>query len=381
MILYFDNVATTPLDPEVLEAIQPFMQKMFGNPSSTHSLGRKVRSAIEHSRKTIAGHLNCQPGEIIFTSGGTEADNLFIQGFVRANAIKHIISSPLEHHAVFHTIDFLERTQGIRKTYVDFDAQGVINLQDLERLMMENPGSLVVLMHGNNELGNILDIEKVGLLCQMYKCFFFSDAVQTIGHLPVDLSKVNLHGLSASGHKIHGLKGAGFLYIKHGVKVASMFHGGEQEKSIRGGTENVVGIVALAKAVDLAYSRLDQDRLYIEELKNYMIERLRQTIPGVDFNGNSSNMDESLFTILNVSFPPHEVNEVLLFTLDLKNIAVSGGSACASGSTVTSHVLDALKTDASRGNVRFSFSRYNTMDEVDILINNLKELYLTVKAS
>lgn len=378
--IYLDNAATTPLDPEVFEAMKPFMLEDFGNPSSTHAHGRKVRSAIESSRKKIADLLNCHPGEIIFTSGGTEADNAIIVSAVETYQLKNIISSPIEHHAVTHTVEHLDK-KGIAKLhYVKLDAKGHIDLHDLERLLKENPSALVSLMHGNNEIGNLLDLEKVSALCEKYNAFFHSDTVQTMGHYKHDLKKLRICGLTAAGHKFHGPKGAGFMYIRRDKKIHSFIHGGAQERNMRGGTENVYGIIGLAKAMEIAYRDMEEHQHHITALKARMISKLREEIPGVDFHGDSANLDKSLYTVLNVSLPESEENGMLLFNLDLHGISASGGSACSSGATKGSHVLGAIYPESKRGAVRFSFSKYTTEEEIDFTIEKLAAIYAPTPA-
>jgi cysteine desulfurase len=374
MRIYLDNAATTPLDPEVFEAMKPFMLEDFGNPSSTHSHGRKVRSAIESCRKKIAELLNCTPGEIIFTSGGTEADNAIIRSAVVTYGIRNIISTPIEHHAVTHTIDHLEKN-GTNVHMVRLDNNGHVDLNHLENLLKQNPGSLVSLMHANNEIGNILDIQRVGELCQTHNAFFHSDTVQTVGHYRHDMKQLQVCGMTAAAHKFHGPKGIGFMYIRKDKKIHQFIHGGGQERNMRGGTENVYGIIGLAKALEIAYRDMDAHKKHIQDLKTRMIGKLTANVPGVSFNGDSANADRSLYTVLNVSLPESEENEMLLFNLDLQGISASGGSACSSGATQGSHVLGALYPGSKRGAVRFSFSKYNTHEEIDFTVNKLAELF------
>ena len=374
MRIYLDNAATTPLDPEVFEAMKPFMLEDFGNPSSTHSHGRKVRAAIESARKKIGELLNCTPGEIIFTSGGTEADNALLRSAVSTYHIKNIITSPIEHHAVTHTVEHLA-AEGIRVHLVELDDKGHIALDHLERLLQENRNSLVSLMHANNEIGNILDIHEVGKLCDTHQAFFHSDTVQTIGHYQHDMKTLRVCSMAAAAHKFHGPKGVGFMYIRKDKKIHSFIHGGAQERNMRGGTENVYGIIGLAKALEIAYRDMDEHKRYIQGLKNRMIEKLKARIPGVSFNGDSANPEKSLYTVLNVSLPESEENEMLLFNLDLQGISASGGSACSSGANTGSHVLNALYPASKRGAVRFSFSKYNKAEEVDLVVDRLAELF------
>ncbi len=374
MAIYLDNAATTPLDPEVFEAMKPFMLEDFGNPSSTHAHGRKVRAAIESSRKKAAELLNCTPGEIIFTSGGTEADNTLITSTVHTFGIKHVISSPIEHHAVTHTIEVLAKSGGAEYHAVALDDNGHVDLNHLADLLKKYPGALVSLMHANNELGNLLDLKKVGELCREQNAFFHSDTVQTVGHYRHNLKELYVCGMTAAAHKFHGPKGVGFMYIRKDRKIHPFVHGGAQERNMRGGTENVYGIIGLVKALEIAYREMDEHERYIKSLKSRMIERLKSEIPGVSFNGDSANLERSLYTVLNVSLPESEENEMVLFNLDLQGISASGGSACSSGASTGSHVLSALYPESKRGAVRFSFSKYNTPDEIDAAVDKLAEL-------
>jgi cysteine desulfurase len=375
MRVYLDNAATTPLDPEVFEAMKPFMLEDFGNPSSTHSHGRKVRAAIESARKKIAELLNCTPGEIIFTSGGTEADNAIIIGAIQTYNLKHAISTPIEHHAVSHTLELLHKRKQIDLHYVQLDEKGHVDYNDLEKLLKEFPSALVSLMHANNEIGNLLNIQRVCELCDKYKAYYHSDTVQTMGHYRHDMKQLKVHGMTAAAHKFHGPKGVGFMYISKDKKIQPMIHGGSQERNMRGGTENVYGIIGIAKALEIAYRDMAEHQQHVTELKSYMIKKLRTEIPGVSFNGDSENLDRSLYTVLNVSLPPSEENEMLLFNLDLAGISVSGGSACSSGAPTGSHVLGTLYPDSKRGAVRFSFSKYNTREEIDFAVSKLSETF------
>lgn len=375
MKIYLDNAATTPLDPEVFEAMKPFLLEDFGNPSSTHSHGRKVRAAIESSRKKIAELLNCTPGEIIFTSGGTEADNAIIRCAVDTYSIKHAISTPIEHHAVTHTLETLEKSGAIKIHHVDLDENGNVDLAHLEALLTEFPNALVSLMHANNEIGNILDLEVVGNLCDKYKAYFHSDTVQTVGHFRHDMKKLKVHGMTAAAHKFHGPKGVGFMYINKDKKIHSFVHGGAQERNMRGGTENVPGIIGLTKALEICYREMEEHEQYIKKIKSRMIEKLIEAVPGVAFHGDSANLGKSLYTVLNVSLPESEENEMLLFNLDMQGISASGGSACSSGASTGSHVLGAIYPNSKRGAIRFSFSKYNKLEEIDFVAAKLAELY------
>lgn len=375
MQVYLDNAATTALDSAVLEAMMPYMTDYYGNPSSTHAHGRQTRSAIEQARKQVAELLNVTPSEIFFTSGGTEADNTALRCTVDSLNIQRVITSRIEHHAVLHTVEELEKHHNLQVDYVELDAKGAINFDHLEQLLEQSGPVLVSLMHGNNEVGNITDIQRVGELCQEYDAVFHSDTVQTMAHDPLDLKQIPVHCIAGSAHKFHGPKGVGVLYIAKGHKVCPLMYGGGQERNMRGGTENLYGIVGLAKALELGYTHLDQHNQHIRTLKQRMIDGLREHIPGVQFNGMSDDLDNSLYTVLSVSLPPSEDNSMLLFNLDLHQISASGGSACSSGAQLGSHVLRALNCDPSRGTIRFSFSRHNTVDEIDYTVKTVASLY------
>lgn len=379
MAIYFDNAATTPLDERVIEVMLHVMKEEFGNPSSTHSHGRKVRTYIEDARKKVAKMMGCTPGEIFFTSGGTEADNMAIRKSVDDLGVKHIISSPIEHHAVSHTIEEMAHKGLVQSHLVNLLPNGHIDLQHLETLLQQNPNALVSLMHANNEIGNLLDIDAVGNLCQNYKAIFHCDTVQTIGHIQIDLSKTNIDFLACGAHKFNGPKGVGFIYINAKNKIHPFISGGAQERNMRGGTENVYGIVGLAKALELAIDHLPQESKQIQAVKDHMIQSLRTHIPGVLFNGDAEG--NSLFTVLSVNFPPTPIAEMILFKLDIEGVSASGGSACSSGSNVGSHVLAALNVPADRPSVRFSFGRQNTIEEVDIVVQKLLKMLSVEKAN
>lgn len=377
MKVYFDNAATTPLHPEVIEAMLPVMKNQFGNPSSIHGYGREARSAIEASRKTVAKLLNVAPSEIFFTSGGTEANNTAIRCCIRDHKIKHAISSPIEHHAVEHTLEELAHRGEIKLSLVKIDSKGRIDLSHLEELLKNNERSFVSLMHANNEIGTLLPIKKVGELCRKYNAIFHSDTVQTMGHYTYDLQHIPVDFITCAAHKFHGPKGAGFLFINSRLKISPFITGGAQERNMRGGTENIYGIIGLAKALEIACRDLEKDHAYVSSLKQYMVKKVKEEIPGVEFNGDES--ENSLYTVLNISFPPSDISEMLLFNLDICGIAASGGSACSSGSEIGSHVLKGIGADPNRPAVRFSFSKFNTTEEIDYCIEKLKELFL-VKA-
>jgi cysteine desulfurase len=377
--VYLDNAATTPLEPRVLEAMLPFMKEDFGNPSSTHAFGRRTKGAIESARKQIAGFLHAKPSEIIFTSGGTEADNMAIHAAVCDLGVQHIITSCIEHHAVIHTVEHTCKEHNIGFSLVNVMPNGHIDLQHLEELLRAHPKSLVTLMHANNEIGNLLPIEKVGELCEKYGAYFHSDTVQTMGHFPIDVQKIKVHFLTCGAHKFHGPKGVGFLFKSEKIKLTPLIQGGAQERNLRGGTENLYGIVGMAKAFELCFAEMGEHIHHIKSVKQYMIEQLNEHIPGVSYNGDYNG--QSLYTVLNVSFPPHDNNEMLLFNLDLNGVAASGGSACSSGSEKGSHVLGALKVPSDRANVRFSFSKFTQKEDIDYAVEKLCEIFELKKIS
>ena len=376
--VYFDNAATTPLDPEVLAAMLPFLSQHYGNPSSLHGPGRQVRAAIENARKTVAHLLNAAPAEITFTSGGTEADNYAAFGSVRTLGLRHAISSPLEHHAVLHPLQLLAKNGEIELHYLKHDAQGVLDLNHLEELLATQSRTFVSLMHANNEIGNLNDIGAIGEICARYNAVFHSDTVQTMGHYRHDVQQLKTHFLVGSAHKFHGPKGVGFLYTRSGTRVSPLIHGGAQERNVRSGTENVYGIVGLAKALEITIRGLVEHQSHIQGLKNRFIAKLRAEIEDVQFNGCSAVADKSLYTVLSVSLPPSAISEMLLFNLDISKVAASGGSACSSGAQAGSHVLEALGGDPNRATVRFSMSKMNTEAEVDYAVAQLAKLYRPV---
>ena len=374
MNVYFDNAATTPISKKVLDKMIPYMEDGFGNPSSIHKRGREIKSVIEKSRSKVADILSCEPGEIFFTSGGTEADNMFIINTVLEKKIDTIITSKVEHHAVLHCCDYLNKTQNINIKYVSINDNGEVDLDDLEKITSNNKNSLVSLMHGNNEIGNINDLKAISKICEKNNVIFHSDTVQTVGHYAIDLNKINIQGIVGSAHKFHGPKGIGFLYLNNKHKISPFIHGGAQERNMRGGTENVYGIVGLSEALTLAYENMATHKEKIIALKSHMIESLRQKVKGVKFNGLSSDLDNSLYTVLNASIPNVDDQQMFLFNLDINNIAASAGSACSSGSDSGSHVLKEIKTEKGFVNVRFSFSKYNSIEEVDYVINKIVEI-------
>ncbi len=379
--VYLDNAATTQLDPDVLAAMMPYLTEQYGNPSSIHGHGRPVRTAIEKARKTIASLLNTSPAEIFFTSGGTEADNTAIRSSLETFGLTHAITSPLEHHAVLHTLEHLAKQGVVKLSLVNIDAKGHVDLEHLEQLLKTSPRSFVSLMHGNNEIANLLDLNAVGTLCRQYNAVFHSDTVQTMGHFRHDLQTLPIDFLVGAAHKFHGPKGVGFLYVNANSKaergpIHPFIYGGSQERNMRGGTENVYGIVGMAKALEIAYHDMDAHQQHITQLKRRMMAQLTEKMDGVTFNGDSANVDGSLYTVLNVSLPASDLSDMLLFSLDIAGISASGGSACSSGSSIGSHVLAALPgIDPNRGYVRFSFGKYNTEADVDFAVDTLVGLY------
>lgn len=370
--IYFDNAATTPLDPDVVKAMADHMIYNFGNPSSSHGFGRKAKAELETARKKIASYFNCSPSEVIFTAGGSEADNMVLYNAVKELGVKRIISSPLEHHAVLHTIEAIGKEFDIEIVYLSVDEQGEIDYEELESLLNSGESkTLVSLMLVNNELGNILDAARVSAICKSTNSLFHSDTVQGIGHVPIDLKTMPIDFIAASAHKFHGPKGVGFAIINKEHKFEPMLHGGEQEMGLRAGTENTHSIVGLSKALSMAMDHFEVDKKYISGLKHYFIQKLQANIPGIQFNGLSDKPDKSAFHILNVRFPKEM--PMLLFNLDLMGIAASGGSACQSGSSKGSHVLGAIlqEEEAKLTSVRFSFSKFNKKEEVDQVIKAL----------
>lgn len=372
--IYLDNAATTPIDPLVWEEMKPYFDDFTANPSSIHSHGRKAKVAVEKARKTIAHLLNASPAEIFFTSGGTEADNTVIQSAVLYGGRKTIITSPLEHHAVLHTAESWAHLGLVQVKMVQVNSMGDVDLNHLEELLKESPDALVSLMHGNNEVGNLLDLHAVGQLCQEYGALFHSDTVQTMGHYVHDVQTLPVDFMVGAAHKFHGPKGIGFLYAKAGVKFHPLMHGGAQERNQRGGTENVYGMVGIAKALSIAYEEMKEHQTYIKGLKSYFIQRLQAEFPGIEFNGRSGEVENSLYTVLNVRFPSINDGDMLLFKLDIAKISASGGSACSSGTSIGSHVLSGINPTAQGAAVRFSFSKYNNEEEIDRVIEELKKL-------
>ena len=378
MQVYFDNAATTPLEKDVIDTMLPFMQNHFGNPSAIHSRGRETRAAIEKARKTISKYLNCSPGEIFFTSGGTEANNTALRNGVKDLKIKHVISSKIEHHCGLHTIEELEKEGLIAAHYVEVDKLGRFDLNQLDGILSGlKEKCLVSLMHANNEIGTKNNLEELSAICEKYDAILHVDTVQTMAHYPMDLQKLKIHFLSAAAHKFHGPKGVGFLFIRSGLKIRPLIFGGAQERNMRAGTENVYGIVGMAKAFEMAFENMKANSEHIIQLKQYMIQELKLNFPEIMFNGDAEG--DSLYTVLNVGFPMNDKNALLLFNLDINGICASSGSACSSGSDKGSHVLQAIGADKDRVAIRFSFSHFNTKEEIDFVISKLKELVIVAQ--
>jgi cysteine desulfurase len=374
MNVYLDNAATTPLDPLVLDAMMPYMTEHFGNPSSTHAFGRKTKNAIEISRKKVADYLNAEPSEIIFTSGGTEADNMALRCGVMDLGVKRIITSCIEHHAVGHTAEHLRDHFNVQVEYVNVNQDGHVNIQHLEELLSNDSlKTMVSLMHGNNEIGNLISLEVISNLCKKYKAYFHSDTVQTMGHYRFDMKAIDIDFITCAAHKFHGPKGVGFLYINKNTPIEYMMSGGSQERGHRGGTENLYGIVGLAKAMEIAHDHMEEHQVSIQGLKTYMREQLQEMIPTIIINGEE-NSERSLYTVLSVCFPLSDRSSMFLFNLDINGVCVSGGSACTAGSNVGSHVLAALPNSQNCQPVRFSFGRFTTKDEIDYTLEKVREM-------
>lgn len=376
--IYLDNAASTPLHPEVLEAMLPYLKDLQGNPSSVHAHGRKLRSAIEKSRKTIADLLGCAPGEIVFTSGGTEADNYAIKSCFSERKFQQIITSPLEHHAVLHPVELLKKQNPeLTLTYLDCDEKGNLDMAQLEEALKDAPGkTFVSLMHGNNEIGTLNDLEAIGALCETFGAVFHTDAVQSIGHLHLCPESTKVHFIAASAHKFYGPKGVGFMYKSpKASQMPSLICGGGQERNQRAGTENVAAIVGMTKALEMMYENREANEAKLWGLKRRMKTGLLDRVPGVKFNGETEE-GRSLPTVLNTAFPGTDEESLLLFNLDLAKISVSGGSACTSGSVSASHVLTALGCEPVRmaNSVRFSFGLFNTPEEIDYALDKIESL-------
>ena len=374
--IYLDNAATTPLNEEVIDTMISVMRKQYGNPSSIHSIGQEAKSLIEETRRKIAEYLKVTPSEIIFTSCGTESNNMIIKSSVDNLGIQRIISSPMEHKCVTETCLEMKNKKEVELVYVKHLDKGEIDLVNLEKkLQSSDKKTLVSLMHANNEVGNLLDIEKVSEICKKYNALFHSDTVQTIGHLDLDFSKIPLDFASCSAHKFHGPKGSGFAFIRKSSGLKPMIVGGTQERGLRAGTENVIGIVGLGKALDIAIQNLDTYTQNIQEIKDYAIKKLSQAFPEIKFNGFSADKEKSLYTVLSLSLPFK--NPLIGLQLDMRGIAISQGSACSSGASKPSMVLMTLQSDEEMENttpLRISFSHQTTTVEIDSLVNALKEI-------
>jgi len=373
--VFLDNASTTPMAPEIIEMMSEMMKTSYGNPSSMHSFGREAKIVIENARKTIANILNTSPGSIFFTSGGTEADNMAIMCGIHDNDIKHAITSKISHLAILHPLEDLAAAGKIKLSYVNIDKDGEVSLTHLKELLKDNERTFVSIMHANNEIGTIQNIKQIGDVCKEYNAIFHSDTVQTIAHFPFNMQELNVDFMAASAHKFHGPKGVGFVYVSEDIQIKPLLRGGGQERNMRAGTENVYGISAMAMAMEMAYAHLEKEVTYIKGLKHYMIDQLQSEIKDVQFYGKCTDLDNSLYTVLSCSFPESDMAEMLLFNLDIMGIACSGGSACSSGSNTGSHVLSAIAPDSRRPGVRFSFSKYNTKEEIDYVIEKLKDLF------
>lgn len=375
MKVYLDNAATTPVDERVIELMTKVLKENYGNPSSIHAHGRKSRTLIEKSRKKVAAALGVSPGEILFTSGGTEADNMALHCAVKDLGCNHIITSAIEHHAVLYTAERLEREGCVHLSHVNILTNGHVDMEHLKQLLEEHADktSLVSLMHANNEIGNMIDLKEVGTICAEHKAYFHTDTVQTIGHWDIKPKECGVHFLAASAHKFNGPKGIGFIYVDENVQVKPMILGGSQERNMRGGTENLVGIVGLAKSLEISLAEMDEMKERILGFRKHMIARLTSEIEGVVINGDYNGRTN--YIPLNVSFPAHKDGEMLLFNLDIAGVSASGGSACSSGSNIGSHVLRALNADSSKSSIRFSFGKYNTIEEVDFTVDRLVEIF------
>jgi len=372
--IYLDNAATTQPHPEVLEAMKACMDSCWGNPSSIHAYGREARTVIDRARRQVAELVGAAPSEIFFTSGGTEANNLALRQTVHSLNVKRAITSPTEHHAVLHTLEDMAHKGEVELFILQTDQQGHPDLNQLEELLKDQPTTLVSLMHANNETGTRLPLARVSDICSRYGAYLHSDAVQTMGHYRFDLKNQYLHFTNCAAHKFHGPKGVGFCYIDSKVQIHPLITGGAQERNMRAGTENLYGIVGLAKAMEIAHRDMEADAAYVRSLKDRMAGMLRERIPGLEFNGDIG--PDSLYTVLNVLLPESDASDMALFKLDIQGIAASGGSACSSGSNVGSHVIGALRPGTLRSSVRFSFSRFNTPDEIDHAVDILAKMFV-----
>ena len=373
--VFLDNAATTPMAPEIINMMSKMMKSHFANPSSVHSYGRESKIVVENARKKIASLLNTSPGSIFFTSGGTEADNMAIKCGIHDHKITHAITSKISHHAVLYPLEDLEKEGIIKLSYVNIDENGVVDLNHLVELLQNNPRTFVSIMHANNEIGTIQDIKIIGDICKEYKAIFHSDTVQTMAHFSFNMQELQVDFMAASAHKFHGPKGVGFVYISEDIQIKPLLRGGGQERNMRAGTENIYGIAALSMAMEMAYEKLEEETNYIKELKKYMMEKLKTEIEDVQFYGKCTDLENTLYTVLSCHFPETDIAEMLLFNLDILGVACSGGSACSSGSSKGSHVLTEIVPESKRPGIRFSFSKYNTKEEIDYTIEKLKELF------
>jgi cysteine desulfurase len=373
MRIYLDNAATTAMSPEVIEVMTDLMKNHYGNPSSIHQEGRTMRAKIEEARKTIANQLKASIGEIFFTSGGTEANNMAIKCSVRDLGVKRIITSKIEHHCVLHTVESIHNHQNITVDYVKLDSKGRVNYKHLEELLKSSEEkTLVTLMHANNEIGTMIDIEAVGEVCAENGAYFHSDTVQTAGHFPIDVSTTKIHFMSGSSHKFHGPKGVGFIYINGDAMLKPFIDGGAQERNMRGGTENAYGIIGMAKAFEMACTEMEARHTYISGIRQYMMNALLENFEGIEFNGDYDK--NCLYTVLSTAFKMTPRSEMMLMSLDIYGISASGGSACSSGAEQGSHVLAGINASEAFKTIRFSFSHYNTKEEIDIVIEKLKSI-------
>lgn len=368
--VYFDNAATTPVNSEVIDVMTDCLKTIYGNPSSSHSYGRDAKAILEESRRKIANILGAKPSEIFFTSCGTESNNSILRNALQNDDIKRIISTPIEHPSIYSTLNSISNE--IKIEYVKLDKYGVVNLEDLENLLSSDSSkALVSIMHANNEVGGLNDIKSIGDLCDKYQALFHSDMVQTMGHLPINLKEIKIDFLAASAHKFHGPKGVGFMFVRQPHKLNAFITGGSQERGMRSGTENMASIVGMAHALEIACSKIEEDIVHLNKLRHAMAEKLKMVFPNIGF---MTNLDNSLCTILSVIFPKEFSNDMLLFQLDMKGVACSGGSACSSGANKVSHVLSHLNAPSDRKVVRFSFSKYNNLDEINFCVDKIKEL-------
>ena len=374
--IYFDNAATTAIHPAVIDEMTQLMHGHYGNPSSIHQEGRTIRAKLEEARKKIAGYLSASIGEIFFTSGGTEANNMAIKCAVRDLGVRRIITSKMEHHCVLHTVENVESYQHIHIDFVDIDSKGRIDYAHLATLLeknkAENAKTLVTLMHANNEIGTLSDMNRISSLCATYGAYYHSDTVQTIGHFPINVAQTPIHFLSGAAHKFHGPKGVGFVYINNDAMIKPFIDGGAQERNMRAGTENVYGIVGMAKALELAHDHMDEHRQHIQHIRQYFMEQLSAHFDDVQFNGDYDG--DTLYTVLSASFPLNNRTDLMVMSLDIYGISVSGGSACSSGAEQGSHVLAAINAPQDRKTIRFSFSQFNAKEEVDVAIEKLKAI-------